>query len=170
VIGQQSGSSIVKMHHVQHLRLACPSGTDSVNTLLGAPRSKVLPGSESPQNATTTDVLWNVSVLGSGLHTCRCFSRAVVVMPWALAQAVAAACCSELAAAAVHAHCQPGHQLLVVHAQCLQCCASSSEYTAHHCCWAAATMPASQPVSSCALTHLSCNRVQHKRVVHSGSW
>jgi hypothetical protein len=63
VIGQPSGTSIVRMHHAQRLRLACPSGPDTVDTVLNYPRSKVAPGANLPQVPSVADAVWHVSAI-----------------------------------------------------------------------------------------------------------
>jgi hypothetical protein len=63
LVGQPSGSSIVRLRSAQRLRLACTAAAANMVAVVQTPRSKILPGPNAPQLTGMGDVTWNVSSL-----------------------------------------------------------------------------------------------------------
>ncbi|WIA16604.1 hypothetical protein OEZ85_013271 [Tetradesmus obliquus] len=59
LIGQPTGSSILRLRDVQRLRIACSSGPSIRDVLLQTPRSKHVPGADKPQRTGVGNVTWN---------------------------------------------------------------------------------------------------------------
>uniref|UniRef100_A0A383VEV7 Protein kinase domain-containing protein n=1 Tax=Tetradesmus obliquus TaxID=3088 RepID=A0A383VEV7_TETOB len=59
LIGQPTGSSILRLHDVQRLRIACSSGPSIRDVVLQTPRSKHVPGADKPQRTGVGNVTWN---------------------------------------------------------------------------------------------------------------
>ncbi|WIA36801.1 hypothetical protein OEZ86_008056 [Tetradesmus obliquus] len=59
LVGQPSGTSIVRVQSAQRLRLACTSAASNMVVVVQTPRSKILPGPNAPQITGKGDVTWN---------------------------------------------------------------------------------------------------------------
>jgi hypothetical protein len=64
-VGQPSGSSIISLHDVQRLRIACTAAAANAEVVKQTPRSKHVPGADRPQVPGVGDVTWNVSNAGA---------------------------------------------------------------------------------------------------------